>query len=125
MKRDMDRVRAILLQIESLKGPSLKDLIEDGTTNEDFEELVYNLNLLVEAGFVSGIEAHTMRSKNWGRLDLTWQGHEFLDDIRDSNIWRMTKEGAVAVGGASVKVLWEMAKGYIKSEAARPGIPIG
>jgi hypothetical protein len=31
---------------------------------------------------------------------LTWNGHEFLDAVRDDEVWRRTKEGARKAGNA-------------------------
>lgn len=39
---------------------------------------------------------------------------EYLDDIRDPDIWRQTKEGANQVGGFSLDVLRALAKGLVK-----------
>lgn len=45
---------------------------------------------------------------------MTWNGHEFLDAVRDPEIWQKTKDGASKVGSASIEFLWEMAKAYAK-----------
>ena len=45
---------------------------------------------------------------------LTYQGHEFLDTIRDGEVWRRTKAGAEKIGGASIGFIWELAKAYGK-----------
>jgi hypothetical protein len=49
---------------------------------------------------------------------LTWSGHEFLDNVRDPEIWRRTKEGADKVGGFSLEVLGASAKGFIKKQVS-------
>ena len=35
---------------------------------------------------------------------LTFNGHEFLDTVRDGEIWKLAKEGATKAGVASVQV---------------------
>lgn len=117
MKRDMDLIREILLKIEAANEPAMEELLREGGTAEDLEALSYNLGLLVDHGFVTGVEAHTLAAKNWFSLALTWNGHEFLDDIREPTIWKKTKEGASAVGSASLQFMWELAKGYAKQQA--------
>jgi hypothetical protein len=58
-------------------------------------------------------------------LKLTWSGYEFLDKIRDPEIWRQTKAGASKVGVWSVAMLGELAVGFAKAKAAELGIPLG
>jgi Hypothetical protein (DUF2513) len=43
-------------------------------------------------------------------------GHDFLDSIRDPEIWRKTKEGAEAAKGFSFDLLKALAKGLIKTQ---------
>jgi len=52
----------------------------------------------------------------FGLTGLTWHGHEFLDAIRDPEIWRRTKEGANKAGGFTVSLLADLAKGLIKTQ---------
>lgn len=117
MKRDMDVVREILFAIEALKEPDMEEVVNlacaqgHGTTSE---EAIYNLGLLVDAGLVSGVEAHSMSGKNWLSLNLTWNGHELLDAIRDPEIWRRTRDGAKKVGQSGIEFVWELAKGIGK-----------
>ena len=50
-------------------------------------------------------------------LYLTWQGHEFLNSIRDPEVWSKTKEGAKKVGNFSIQFIGEIAKAYAKHVA--------
>ena len=47
---------------------------------------------------------------------LSWRGHDFLNDIRDPEIWRKTKERAKGVANVGVGFLWEIAKAEIRSK---------
>ena len=47
---------------------------------------------------------------------LTWDGHDFLDSVRDEEIWRRTKEGAKAAGGFTFDIIKDLAKGLIKTQ---------
>ena len=47
---------------------------------------------------------------------ITWEGHDFLDTVRDSEVWRKTKEGATAAGGFTFDIVKELAKGLIKTQ---------
>lgn len=52
--------------------------------------IAYNLGLAIDAGFVNGREAG---GGSFLLEGLTWSGHDFLDSVRDDEIWRRTKEG--------------------------------
>jgi len=117
MKRDMDLIRDVLLKLEGMDKPAAKNLTNDEDTDEDYQKLLEHLQLLIdEAGFVSGISAHSAGGKYWLDLRLTWEGHEYLDTIRDAEIWSLTKDKAQKVGGFSVEVLGAIAKGLIKKK---------
>ncbi len=47
---------------------------------------------------------------------LTWEGHDFLDSVRDPKIWAKTKDGALAAGGFTVDLLKDLAKGFVKKQ---------
>jgi len=51
---------------------------------------------------------------------LTWEGHEFLDDIRDQGIWNKTKERLKDIPSASIPVIVEIAKAEIKKRLGLP-----
>lgn len=125
MKRDMDLVRDILLKIEAASEPGMADLLPADVTQEQLDLTTYNLNLLIDEGFVKGVEAHTLAQKNWFSLTLTWRGHEFLDDIREPEIWKKAKAGAKQAGAASLQFLWDIAKAYAKQQAREKlGLPL-
>lgn len=94
MKRDMDLVRLILLKIEETENPDeLYNFIIEGYTRE---ELIYHLGLLNEAGMLSdynpvyaggGVYFYSVSK-------LTWEGHDFLDSIRDNSQWKKIKDTA-------------------------------
>ncbi|MNQ78172.1 hypothetical protein D3C85_930750 [compost metagenome] len=111
MQRDMDLVRTILIKIDEAKQPiRMIDLLAEDATDDDLAAVQYHLAMLVdEVGFVRGIKAHTLGGKNWIDLNLTWNGHEFLDNVRDPEIWRQTKTGAVKAGQWSIKTLADIA----------------
>jgi hypothetical protein len=119
MKRDMDFVRTLLTEIE--KGDGTEDmahLLPKDASDEDVRKLQYHLTMLVnEAGLVTGIEAHSLSGENWLQLNLTWAGHEFLDTVRDPDIWQRTKQGAKAAGNFSIPFIIELGKAYAKHVA--------
>ena len=127
MKRDMDLVRKILLDIEGGKHyfqtASLDDegnFIDDEKVNLANDLLLHHVNIMHGAGFVT-IQAHT----NAGILleGLTWAGHDFVDTIRDDTTWGKTKDGAKKVGGAGFGFIVELAKSIAKGELQKHGVP--
>lgn len=118
MKRDMDLVRELLLKLESLPlepGHALvlmPESSEVATGEHSGAEIEYHLSLILEAGFVEDVDLHPMRGITFTRL--SWRGHEFLDTIRSPQVWHETKSGIAKIGGASVELAWEIAKGYAK-----------
>jgi hypothetical protein len=66
--------------------------------------------MLIDEGFVKGEVGLPLAA------GLTWKGHEFLDDIRDPEIWRETKNTLNAVAGAGIAIVWEVAKVKLKQK---------
>ena len=87
MKRDMDLVRQILLEVEEQEKPSewSRDKKIDGYTPD---QIIYNVHILVQSGLV---EAKTREVDKWKIYNLTWSGCDFLDTIREEGIWNETK----------------------------------
>ena len=123
MKRDLDLIRAILLKLEEEIGLHSKTydfqfanskLSVPGYADDD----VYShLLMLIDSPYVKGRRALS------GEITvkaLTWNGREFLDDIRDVEIWGKTKERAKAVAGVGLQFLWEIAKAEIKTKLGLP-----
>lgn len=114
MKRDMDLVRELLLLIEESEfGKNL--VIPD---NWDRKVVAYHLKILDQAGYVENNTHWGGDKPLWFFASLTWDGHEFLDSIKNDNIWNKTKEGikkkGFEIGSIPVDVLKEYAKLQLK-----------
>jgi DNA-binding transcriptional ArsR family regulator len=107
MKRDMDLVRKILLESEESESPDIpKNLSVEGYTQE---QIKYHLKLLRDADLITTVQyVPLFESKPESALNvkvavpsrLTWQGHEFLDAVRNENVWNKTKEIVKEKGGS-------------------------
>jgi Hypothetical protein (DUF2513) len=120
MKRDMEYVRELLLKIEAAPDVIAQSsaLLPASWTAEDKLKLNYHLGMLIdETGFVTGISARTMTESSWLRLQLTWQGHEFIETVRDPEVWMRTKEGAKKAGNFGLELVIDLAKAYGKHVA--------
>ena len=131
MKRDMDVVRRLLLIVEGETSPGIVGIPTDENPFTSPSPIYKHWPLLIEAGLISG-EVSSAGSTEDGTqsfyldCELTWKGHEFLDTIRDPEVWRLTKEGTAKVGGASVEFMWEIAKALGKQAIKdRLGIDLG
>ncbi len=119
MTRDMDLIRELLLKLEAIPKPLGAVLHLQGYEDEvaipgyDAAQIDYHLALIREAGFIDDAGLVSM-SGSIGFRRLSWHGHEFLDTVRDPEVWRRTKDGAKKVGGASVDFVWQLGKAYGK-----------
>ena len=111
MKLDKDLVREILLAVEASKNDPKKgiDLV---LKNRSSQEISYHVLLLTEAGFVLSQDAAYLANavSIWQPTRLSYKGHEFLDTIRDREVWRLTKAGVEKAGGVSLAVMLEIGK---------------
>jgi len=126
MTRDMDLIRTLLLWADSepkLDGTPGKFLIfensaEVGAPGHSKEEVAYHLRLLVEAGFLLGKFHPTTGLPVISRM--TWNGHEFLDDIKDAGVWESTKARIAGLPGVALAIIAEIAKAEIKKKLGLP-----
>lgn len=124
MKRDMDLIRDILMEIEggqrvfettsSDEAAALGIPLETSRSQKEADRLRGHLDLLGQSGFIE-IEERT-GAASYLIKGLTWQGHDFLDSVRDPKIWEKTKKGAEAAGGFTVDLLKDLAKGFVKKQ---------
>ena len=92
MQRDMELIRKILFKIEdtvdNVAGYNLE--IEGYTMGQ----VAYHCSILYEGGYIHAYKGeyagNGLYSFSVGRL--TWEGHEFLDKIRENTIWNKTKD---------------------------------
>ena len=90
MRRDMDKVREMLLMVEA-GDRDMTIETESGTVDS------HHLWLARDAGFVdSPVQDFPLRGdgrrERWMFPRLTWQGAEFLDSIRDDSSWSKVKQ---------------------------------
>lgn len=113
MKLEKELVRKILLKVEEFEGEFYEGvpLEIDGATER---QIGYHVMLLIEAGYLVGEDMSTLDGVEWEAQRLTYAGHEFLDTIRDAEVWRRTKDAAVKVGGVSLQVMVEIGKAYAR-----------
>ncbi len=89
----------------------------------DVDQIAYHLSQIEQAGFINDAGAKPLIGI--GFMCLTPRGHDFLDAVREPKVWVETKTRADKVGGWTVGILTDLAKGYLKAKAAEHGFPMG
>jgi len=89
MKRDFELLRELLLDIEG-------DVVDISSYSK--EHILYHKALLLEAGLADGPKPH-YSSREFSEIPdrviirrLTWEGHNFIDAIRDEGRWQKSKD---------------------------------
>ena len=119
MKRDMDLVRGILLAIEEKEvvgGCDFREVIEwlkDNkyitSSDEDRDKVLAHCGILVDGGLAEQCYDPLMpdasRQDKWfffddSRIRLCWEGHEFLDNVRQDKLWEQAKDKIDSAGGS-------------------------
>ncbi|WP_428525980.1 DUF2513 domain-containing protein [Roseibium sp.] len=122
MQRDMDMVRDIMLEIETGKkvfevrsdDTSRILMVEElGMSREEADKLEHHLKLIQNRGLA---EFTRTGGGGWIVDEITWAGHDFLDSVRDSEIWAQTKVGAEKAGGFTFDIIVAVAKGLIRTK---------
>ena len=102
MKRDMELIRELMLEVESQDRDFNYQATRDKGYNDS--QINYHLELLIEAELVEGQIIRTYGGSSYMIKKLSWSGHEFLDSARNESVWKDTmktvkeKGGSVAVG---------------------------
>jgi hypothetical protein len=122
MKRDLDLIRELLLKIEALPvGPPAQYRLDE----VDDPVLLAHLELLVESGLVRGKISRTQGSRGdvITIAGLTWQGHEWIETVRNADVWRETKRELLDGPGV---LTYELARAMAsRILRARLGLPSG
>ncbi|MDQ3247562.1 MAG: DUF2513 domain-containing protein [Pseudomonadota bacterium] len=126
MKRNFDLIRLILLDIES---KTISD--RNGTYEfayDDRDAVAHSLELMLDHGLIEAKDWGTMGdhpADKYGMVRMTWEGADFLDTVRDEEIWKKTKAGAEAAKGFSFDLLKALAKGFVKKQIeAKTGVEL-
>ena len=121
MKRDLDLVRQVLLQVEALPaGPPA----QYRTSEIDDPVLLAHFELVIAAGLVNGKIARSQGTRGdvISISGLTWEGHEWIEMVRSQTVWNETKATLLERGGA---LTYELAKAVAsRILRARLGLPV-
>lgn len=123
MKLNHDCVREILLELEeklTLNDQlNISEIRELQTVEKYGEETTfYAILKLIDINFIQG---RALRADNYSLhglfiSSLTWDGHIFLDNIREPSIWEATKEKTKGLASISVTLMAGIAQDYLKQK---------
>lgn len=122
MKLNYDCLRKILLTLEC--GIEWDDNLEYNyvtlahlsETLEEFSkaEIAYASKMAIEADLIDAqvidCDSCIVDIRCYG---LTYEGHQFLDTVRENKIWKKTKNIINSVGGVSLPVIKNVATDYL------------
>lgn len=120
MRRNMDLIRELILKLEAIDFEAGTTVYLDANEPEvaiegyRADDIDHHLTLLGNAGFLLPSTTRPMIGITF--RGLSWEGHDFVDAIRDPIIWAKTKNGAAAAGGFTFELLRDLAKGFIKTQ---------
>ncbi len=117
MKLNHDCVRDLMLLAEETLD--MKNFIRCSNLNlEPYskQELIYTTSKLIEAGLVEGKYSRYIDGDSDATIQsITWDGHEFLDNIRDDSVWKTTKDKLSDFKSASLSFVNNVASQVLAS----------
>ena len=120
MKRDLDLVRQLMLQIEAL--PAAPPVQYRMSEIED-PVLLAHLEMLIEAGLVNGRISRSQGARGdvISVSGLTWQGHEWIEMVRSQSLWNEVKSAVLDGGGVlTFELTKEVASKILRARLALP-----
>jgi hypothetical protein len=117
VQRDMNLIRQILFRIENHAGAfAPQDYAVEGYTAD---QVGYHVWLLGQAGLMKVIDvtSHGSSGPQAVPLNLTWEGHDFIDAARSETTWSQAMKKAKSVGGSlSFVVFKQLLESVIRSQ---------
>lgn len=106
MKRDMDLVRLILLEVEKAEGYT--DIERMSCERYPLAVIGYHVELLAAHGLIDAKVEHAWGGEATGGTikALTWSGCDYLDTVRSERVWFKAKKAvSESVGDTSLSVI--------------------
>ena len=115
-----DCARDIMLAVEALESDKTLTIPRLVEMYPDYSEDVLNYHCLklLEAGFVDGVTVDVARktlpqvSKLYA---LSFEGHQALEDMRPTPVWKQATKAAEDLGSFSLHALAEIAAGIVSA----------
>ncbi|MCT2015199.1 DUF2513 domain-containing protein [Staphylococcus capitis] len=114
MELKNDCIRDVLLTVERQEFETQLSSFEIQNKIPEYElnDIIYTIKKLKEAGFLDVMTV--MDSAQYIVIDITYNGHLLLNDIRDDKVWKKTKEHASKLSSVSISILQQLATATAK-----------
>ncbi|GGA96462.1 hypothetical protein GCM10007190_00650 [Macrococcus hajekii] len=122
MKLNQDLVRELLLIVEEEKAiseplTSFNFKEHEIFTRYTLEEVVYTFQKLKEANYIDFKASYGDGIIMFYQIgNLTWEGHKFLDTIRDDKVWREAKEETSKLKSVPINIISSVAAKLVESQ---------
>ena len=123
MKRDIDLLRGILLRVEAEGNPEEPLIHSLGIDGVDQALVNEHVKLLIESGYIEGEIKYSTNNRILltAIRGLTPKAYDFLDNIRNNELWHRIRERvATTTGTASVPIIEHFAHQVVSAALARP-----
>ncbi len=119
LKLNYDCIRDLLLFIEGkLQYGFYIDVDSIQIKNYSQQEILYSADKLYEAGYISADKRIAIGGKGIPQINIksiTWDGHQFLDNVRDNKVWENTKSILSNFSSVSIGIVNNVATQIISS----------
>lgn len=118
MKRDLDLLRDIMIYLEENLAPgehiqSTNITLYD-RSDEEYKKFSEHIKLLLDDGLIETAKPLVAQGFSLFVIKrITSRGHDFLDALRSETVWKRTKEKMKEIGGYTLEIAVEIAKGYL------------
>ncbi len=125
MKLNYDCVRSVLLTVEKSKtideelnlNPLTVETIFEQLTKYEDNEILYTIEKLKEAGYINATVSFAAGHFIDGTVSsITYSGHEYLDNIREPEVWRKVKAMLKNAGAITLPFISQAAQMLIGSQ---------
>lgn len=127
MKLNYDCIRDLLLYLEdNLTYENTININSLQLHNYSSIDLIYTADKLHEAGYITCIKSHYINSSGPVLIakSITFNGHKFLDNIRDEKVYDKTKTVLSSFKSVSIEIFSETASKVITSLISKQlGLP--
>ena len=127
MRLDRDLLRKILFQVEELGNDPGHRIQGFSVPGYDRKVVTYHVWQLGEDQYlrVQQVPEADASGSYFAPICLTPKGHDFLESVRDEEIWNQTKEAARKGGAATIELLVEISKAFLRKQIEqRTGITL-
>ena len=125
MKLNYDCVRSVLLTVEKSKtideelnlNPLAVETIFEQLPKYEDNEILYTIEKLKEAGYINAALHFAAGHFIDGAVSsITYSGHEYLDNIREPEVWRKVKTMLKNAGAITLPLISQAAQLLIGSQ---------